>query len=57
MLKGIFTALAISFMGASLSGCILAAAGAGYLVADEIQEGDGKMDPLEKVRNKENEAN
>jgi hypothetical protein len=27
------------------------------LVADEIQEGDGKMDPLEKVRDKENGAN
>ena len=45
-------------MGASLSGCVvLAAAGAGYLIADEIQEGDGKMDPLEKVRDKENGAN
>jgi len=57
MLKVIVTTLGLCFLGASLSGCILAAAGVGYLVADEIHEGDGKMDPLEKVRGKENGAN
>ena len=58
MLKVTVTILGLCFMGASLSGCVvLAAAGAGYLIADEVQEGDGKMDPLEKLRGKENEAN
>lgn len=50
--------ITVCLFGFSVSGCVLlAAAGAGYIVADEISEGDGKMDPLEKVRGKENEAN
>jgi hypothetical protein len=33
-----------------LNGCVVAAAaGAGVLVADELNENDGEFDPLEKV--------
>ena len=54
----VLTVIAMLTMGFALSGCILvAAAGTGYLVGDEVTEGDGKFDPLEKVRNKENGAN
>ena len=57
-MKKILPVIAFCLLGFSVSGCVvLAAAGAGYLVADEISEGDGKIDPLEKVRNKENGAN
>lgn len=41
----------------SLGGCVpamIAAAGVGYMVADEMAEMDGVMDPLEKLRGKEN---
>ena len=58
MMKKFLAVITLCLLGFSVSGCILlAAAGAGYIVADEIAEGDGKMDPLEKVRGKENEAN
>jgi len=33
------------------------AAGAGYVVGDEINEGDGKFDPLEDARGKGNGKN
>lgn len=57
-MKKILAVITVCLLGFSVSGCILlAAAGAGYVVADEISEGDGKMDPLEKVRGKENGAN
>ena len=57
-MKPVVTALVGLLALSSLSGCVaLAAAGAGYTVADEIKEGDGKFDPLEKVRGKENESN
>lgn len=57
-MKYLLAAAVILMTGFSLSGCVLvAAAGAGYLVGDEVTEGDGKFDPLEKVRNKENGAN
>jgi hypothetical protein len=40
------------------SGCVLvAAAGAGYLVHDEATENDGKFDPLEKARGKDDGRN
>jgi hypothetical protein len=40
------------------NGCVLvAAAGAGYLVHDEATENDGKFDPLEDVRDKEDGKN
>lgn len=40
------------------TGCVLVAAGgAGYAVHDEVSEGDGKFDVLEKARGKENESN
>lgn len=40
------------------NGCVLvAAAGAGYLVHDEATEKDGKFDPLEKARGKEDGSN
>ncbi len=57
-MKKFLAVIAFCLLGFSVSGCVvLAAAGAGYVVADEISEGDGKMDPLEKVRDKENGAN
>ncbi len=40
-----------------LAGCaapIIAGMGLGYLIADEVMEGDGVMDPLERLRGKEN---
>lgn len=47
------TLLALAIATPSLSGCIaIAAAGGGYLLADEIHEKDGKFDPLEDVRGK-----
>lgn len=35
-----------------MSGCVaaIAAAGAGFMIGDEINEGDGNFDPLEEVR-------
>ena len=39
--------------GLGTSGCVagaIAAAGAGYVIADEQSEGDGNFDPLENVR-------
>ena len=41
--------------GLSTGGCVagaIAAAGAGYVIADEQSEGDGNFDPLENVRGK-----
>ncbi len=57
-MKKFLPVIAFCLVGFSVSGCVvLAAAGAGYFVADEIIEVDVKMDQLEKVRNKENGAN
>ncbi len=40
------------------NGCVVvAAAGAGYLIHDEATENDGKFDPLEDVRDKEDGKN
>ncbi|MEM9495447.1 MAG: hypothetical protein AAGA09_05550 [Pseudomonadota bacterium] len=45
-------------MAVSTSGCVVAAAaGAGYLIHDEATECDGKFDPLEKLRDQEDECN
>ncbi|HPE32677.1 MAG TPA: hypothetical protein PLV61_15900 [Parvularculaceae bacterium] len=42
----------------ALGGCVLgAAAGAGYMAHDEATENDGKFDPLEKVRGKDDGKN
>ena len=43
-----FLVLAVPMM----SGCVaaIAAAGAGFMIGDEINEGDGNFDPLEEVR-------
>lgn len=41
---------ALLAMGMSTSGCVLAlAAGAGAVVADELNEDDGEFDPLEEA--------
>lgn len=54
----LFGLMALCLAAASTSGCVLvAAAGAGYLVHDEATECDGKFDPLEKVRDKEDGCN
>jgi hypothetical protein len=40
------------------NGCVVAAAaGAGYMIHDEATEKDGKFDPLEKVRGKDDGRN
>lgn len=49
-MKKILMMFAILGMGISTSGCLLgAAAGAGYIAADEINEDDGEFDPLEEA--------
>ncbi len=51
---------ALALTGALLAcnGCVLvAAAGAGHLIHDEATENDGKFDPLEDVRDKEDAKN
>jgi len=54
----IFTALALLFIAApALSGCLAAAAGAGYAVGDEVNEGDGEFDVLEDARGDGNGRN
>lgn len=51
-------ALALGVALLATNGCVLvAAAGAGYLVHDEATENDGKFDPLEDVRDKEDGKN
>lgn len=50
MLKSLTALVALLFMSMSLSGCLLgAAAGAGAIAADEINEDDGEFDPLEEA--------
>ena len=54
----IFRAVAVIAVSCLSSGCVLvAAAGAGYLVHDEATENDGKFDPLEKARGKDDGRN
>ena len=49
-MKQIVMIAALMFMSMSLSGCLLgAAAGAGAIAADEINEDDGEFDPLEEA--------
>lgn len=49
---------ALAILAMQASGCVLAAAaGAGYLIHDEATENDGKFDPLEKARGKEDGKN
>lgn len=46
----ILMTIALLMSSLSLSGCLLgAAAGAGAVAADEINENDGEFDPLEKA--------
>lgn len=48
----------VVFVPLFTTSCMLVAAGgAGYAVHDEVSEGDGKFDVLEKARGKENESN
>jgi hypothetical protein len=54
----IIRAVAIIAASCFSSGCVLvAAAGAGYLVHDEATENDGKFDPLERARGKDDGRN
>ena len=49
-MKKLAVIAAILVAAPSLSGCVLgAAAGAGAIAADEINEDDGKFDPLEEA--------
>ncbi|MEM6413662.1 MAG: hypothetical protein AAF720_03295 [Pseudomonadota bacterium] len=42
----------------SMTGCVaVAIAGAGVMAGDELAEDDGKFDPLEKVRGKDDGRN
>lgn len=45
------------FTAPMLGGCLVATAGAGYAVGDEVNEGDGEFDVLEDVRNDGNGKN
>lgn len=57
-MKMILTLAGLLALGASLSGCVVAAAaGAGYLIHDEATECDEKFDPLEDLRGKEDGCN
>ncbi len=50
--------MALAALYAAANGCVaVAAAGAGYLAHDEATEKDGKFDPLEKVRGKDDGEN
>jgi hypothetical protein len=50
--------MALAALYVAANGCVVAAAaGAGYLVHDEATENDGKFDPLEKVRGKDDGEN
>ena len=52
----LFAGLAV--LASATSGCVVAAAaGAGYLIHDEATECDGKFDPLEELRDKEDGCN
>lgn len=54
-LKEIKIAVLLIAAGMGTSGCVagaIAAAGAGYVIADEQSENDGNFDPLENVRGK-----
>ncbi len=49
-MKKFLMLIALMGFGLSTSGCILAAAaGAGAVAADEINEDDGEFDPLEEA--------
>ncbi len=57
IIRRLVLAATLGVLGVSLSGClILAGAGAGYTIADEVKEGDGEFDPLERARGVENES-
>lgn len=57
-MKKVLATFALLVSGLSTSGCILAAAaGAGYMVHDEVTECDDKFDPLEDVRDEEDGCN
>lgn len=57
-MKMLLSLLALLAMSMSLSGCLLgAAAGAGAVTADEINERDGKFDPLEKTYDGDDDTN
>ncbi len=48
----------VTVMAVPAGGCALGvAAGAGYTVGDEVNEGDGEFDVLEDVRGEGNGAN
>ena len=50
MSKTLLSLFALLAMGMSTSGCVVAlAAGAGAVVADELNEDDGEFDPLEEA--------
>lgn len=54
----IVTSLALLGAVLASNGCVIAAAaGAGYLIHDEATENDGKFDPLEKARGKDDGKN
>lgn len=52
MLRTWTTLLFLILAAPMMSGCVaaIAAAGAGFMIGDEINEGDDNFDPLEEVR-------
>lgn len=47
--KTMLLALAALFGSTAITGCVAAAAGAGYVAGEEISEDDGDFDPLDEV--------
>ena len=47
--RSAFLALAVLLGATSLSGCVAAALGAGYVAGEEITEDDGDFDPLDEI--------
>jgi len=57
-MKKLVPVIALGVIALTTGGCaVLAGAGAGYVAHDEATENDGKFDPLEKARGKDDGKN
>lgn len=57
-MKALGRIFALIALSAAASGCVaIAAGGVGYMIHDEATEKDGKFDPLEKARGKDDGKN
>lgn len=58
MIKRLLRVSTLILWSLSMTGCVaVAIAGAGVMAGDELAEDDGKFDPLEKVRGKDDGRN